>query len=519
MTNAYPLSYTPVALVGAGPGNPDLITLRAKTLIEQADIIIYDYLAKSVLDAFASDTAEKIYVGKKGFSRHITQDEINDLLCTCAKSNPHKHIVRLKGGDPFVFGRGGEEATSLAAHNIPFEIVPGITAGMAAPLYAGIPVTDRRYCHGVTFLTGHRHKEQKDEAYMRLLGVEDQTLCFYMGVHDLEDIVEDLLRAGRDKQTPCALIRCATLPEQQTLIATLETVVDRVHQNNFCAPAIIVVGNVVRLQQKITWLERRPLHDKNIVVTRAKHQAASLISQFEALGARTFAYPCITIEKRMLSSEEQHCLEQLEHYDWILFTSANGVSCFWDFLREHNLDARSLANCKLCAIGPATARELEKHGLIADCVPQQFVGEQVVETLDKTTQLAGAKILIPRAKQARNTIFEGLTQKGAQVDIVGLYETKMPSQTEKTQELIDALCKKKIDAICFTSPSCVHNFFSSLRDRIDANKLDELLEPVICFSIGPVTTEALQEYNGAHIVQAEVYTTDGLVQICRKTFA
>ena len=364
-----------VFLVGAGPGDPGLLTLRAKDLLSQADEVIYDYLASDAVIRFAAAGARKIFVGKKGFSQHVTQDEINALLVAEAEALPGKSIVRLKGGDPFVFGRGGEEAFALVERGIPFEVVPGITAGVAACAYAGIPVTHRGIASAVTLVTGHETPDKPEsaidwEAFARNAG----TLCFYMGVRDLPHIVERLVHFGRPESTPVALVRWGTTPQQEVLSGTLGDIVQKVEQAQFKAPAIIVVGNAVTLRDSLAWFDTKPLFGKTIVVTRSREQASALSSRLAQLGAETIEFPVIKMVPRSVDADIEHAIETLGERDWVVFTSANGVTSFFGQLQDSGKDARAFGTAKVCAIGPATAAALKEHGIAADAMLRCGVG-------------------------------------------------------------------------------------------------------------------------------------------------
>ena len=509
-----------VYLVGAGPGDPGLITVRARELLETADILVYDYLASEPVMAYANPGAERIFVGKKGFAKHLTQAEINNLLVKTAQEHPGKRIVRLKGGDPYVFGRGGEEALALKAAGIGFEVVPGVTAGIAAPAYAGIPVTHRTCSSSVTLVTGHEMAGKPESAIdWDALGKLNGTLCLYIGIHDLPHISEQLIFHGKPASTPVALVRWGTTPQQETLTGTLETIASLAEEANFQAPAMIVVGEVVSLRDKLDWFESCPLFGRTVVVTRSRAQASSTTSQLRALGAQVFEYPSIAIAPRVLDEGQLAIFHNLSRYDWIVLTSANGVECFMADIEKAGLDSRALAGVKIASIGPATARALKAHGLTPDLIPPRFIAESIASSLIEQGVGAGSRILLARAAAARNALHHLLENAGASVDVMPLYDTVMPSLGEATEELVDKLRAGAIDAVTFTSSSTARNFVASLDQSVGAEERDNLLENVKLASIGPVTSETLRAAGLEIAAEADPYTIPGLIACLTKLFA
>jgi uroporphyrinogen III methyltransferase/synthase len=499
-----------VYLVGAGPGDPGLITVKGKECIQTADVIIYDYLASPALLKHAPPSAELIYVGKKGGDHTLSQDEINALIVEKAKAG--MTVCRLKGGDPFIFGRGGEEAEVLVAKGIPFEVVPGVTSAVAAAAYAGIPLTHRKLTATLAFVTGHEdpHKEESSiewESLARGIG----TLVFFMGVKNLPDITQKLIANGKSPDTPVALIRWGTTPEQQTVTGTLDNITERVKKAGLKAPAIIVVGEVVDLRKTLKWFETRPLLGKRIAVTRAREQASDLVRQLSDLGANCLEYPTIKIVPAKNPKPMDEAIINLGTYDWIIFTSVNGVKFFFDRLFETDRDVRALNHLYTAAIGPATAERMFQFGLKSDIIPKNYRAESVVEAFRKE-KLNGKKILLPRAGEARPVLPVELRNMGAEVDEVTVY------LTEKVLDNVDLLIKqledKTIDLITFTSSSTVRNFKSLL----PPDKFNQLIGGVAIASIGPITTDTAVELGIKVDITAESYTIPGLCEAILKYY-
>lgn len=489
-----------VYLVGAGPGDPLLITLKGKECLEKAEVVIYDYLANPELLKHCKKDCEFIYVGKKNKEHTLDQENINRLILNKAKEG--KVVVRLKGGDPFIFGRGGEEALYLREHNIDYEIVPGITSGVAGPLYAGIPVTMRGVTSSLAFVTGHE-SEDKDLSLIDWKALTRMgTLIFYMGVKNLPKIVENLTKEGMAKETPIALIRWATYPEQTVLEGTLANIVDLVEKTNFKAPAITVVGDVVKLREKLKWFEKKPFFGKRIIVTRAQEQAGTFSSKLRELGARVYEMPTIKIIPLNDYALLDHSLLNIKNYDYLILTSVNGVKYFFERLNYLSMDGRSLSNLKICAIGPATARAIKEKFLNVDIMPQKYIAESVVEKLEEHG-IKGKKFLLCRAKVARDVIPDEIRNKGGEIDVIPVYETILNEDSK--DGIIDVL-NKGIDYITFTSSSTVSNFFQLIENR------KELLSNIKFASIGPVTSSTIRSFGFTPAIEAQEYTIDGLIK-------
>jgi uroporphyrinogen III methyltransferase / synthase len=474
-----------VYLVGAGPGDPGLLTVRALELIAAADTILYDRLIPTGALDGAREDAELIYVGKEGGGPQIDQAETERLLIEHASAG--RRVVRLKGGDPFVFGRGGEEATALRAAGIPFEVVPGVTAGVAAPAYAGIPVTHRDLASGVAFVTGHEAEPTLDWA---ALAAFPGTLVFYMGVRALPGIASRLQAAGRAGAEPAAVIERGTLPGQRTVLATLADVAERAAEAGIRAPAVTVVGPVAALREQLAWLEARPLFGVTIAVTRARAQASALAARLRSLGAEVVEAPAIRTRALDVA------LPALDDYDLVCITSPVGAHELWARLRSAGLDARALAGRCVAAIGPGTAGALEEHGIAADVVPARAVAEGLAEAL---AGVEVARALVLRAREGRDVLPDALRSRGAAVDIVALYET-VPEPLDGAT----AAAARAADYLTFTSASTVRFF-------VAAAGADALRGPRLA-SIGPATSEALREHGRAADLEADPHTPDGLVE-------
>jgi uroporphyrinogen III methyltransferase/synthase len=485
-----------VYLVGAGPGDPGLMTVRALELIASADAIYYDRLIPpGALDG-AREDAELVYVGKAPGKPSVPQDEIGERLIEAAQAG--KSVVRLKGGDPFVFGRGGEEGEALRAAGVEFEVVPGITAGVAATAYAGIPVTHRDDASAVAFITGHEDpaKEQSAldwEALARFPG----TLVFYMGVKRLANNAAALIEAGRDAEEPAAAVERGTMDGQRTVVATLGTLAEVVERENVGAPALIVIGPVVQRRDSLAWLERRPLYGRRVVVTRARAQASGLAKRLRGLGAEVVELPAIRIEPLLDSEEVKRAATSIGDYTLICLTSPNGVRLLFEALRVASLDARALSGATVAAIGPGTARALAKCGIAADIVPERFVAESLVEALGEV-EVSGKRVLIARAAEARDVIPEHLSGRGAEVDVVALYETVREEPRPDTVE-----AAQSADYVTFTSSSTVRNLTEALGDRFPS--------AASIVSIGPVTSEAARDADLEVNVEAKRHDIDGLI--------
>ena len=481
-----------VYLVGAGPGDPGLMTRRSLELIAAADAILYDRLIPAgALDGARPD-AELRYVGKEPGAAALSQEEINALLVELGRRG--KRVVRLKGGDPFVFGRGGEEAEALAAAGVPFEVVPGVTAGVAAPAYAGIPVTHRDAASAVAFVTGHEDPEKPDSALdWDALARFPGTLVFYMGIRNLPQIAGRLTAAGLDAGTPAAVIERGTHPGQRTIVDTLGGIAARVEAEEVRAPAITLVGPVAELRETIAWVERRPLHGEVVAVTRARAQASGLAERLRELGAAVVETPAIRIEPRPVEGELRDAIDRIAEYALVCFTSPNGVHLFFAGLGG---DARALASATVAAIGPGTAAALLEHGIRADVVPERFVAEALVEAL-RSIELDGRRVLIARAAEARSVLPDSLRDRGAQVDDIALYDTVAEPLSDAQRGGLE-----RATYVTFTSSSTV-------RFLLEADVRPPAGARIV--SIGPVTSATAEEHGLAVDVEAEQHDIDGLV--------
>ena len=493
-----------VYLVGAGPGDPGLLTIKGMECIQKAAVLVYDRLVNSELLKYAPEDCEMIYVGKSPDRHTLRQEEINQLLVEKAKEKGT--VTRLKGGDPFVFGRGGEEAETLRENNIPFEIVPGISSSIAAPAYAGIPVTHRDCASSFAVITGHEDPEKSNSSInWENLASGVDTLVFLMGVGNLKYIVENLTKYGRKPTTPVALVRWGTTKKQQTLVGTLETIVDLVAQKGFTSPAVTIVGEVVSLRDTLKWFEDKPLFGKRVLVTRARAQASDLSQLLIAQGAQVIEFPTIEIQPPASYELLDQAIEKVEEYDWIVFTSVNGVDYFTDRLLLKDRDWRDLKGLKICAIGPKTAEKLLDLGLKIDYVPPEYRAEGIIEGLQERG-IQGKKILLARAEVARDILPEQLEALGAQVTVAPTYQTIVPEVS--TGEAAALLQGEKVDLITFTSSSTVKNFKKLWEKMQDT----AIFQGALTACIGPITAKTAQEEGFQIDIQAKEYTIEGLVE-------
>jgi uroporphyrinogen III methyltransferase/synthase len=476
-----------VYLVGAGPGDPGLLTYRGAMLLRRADVVVYDRLASPLLLSLAPAGAELIAAGKSPGDVDLSQEQINDVLVE--KGRAAECVVRLKGGDPFVFGRGGEEAEALAAAGIPFEVVPGITSAIGAAAYAGIPVTHRGVSTHFTVVTGHEDPtKDRTDVDWRVLARAGGTLVILMGAGRIGEIAAQLIDGGLAPDTPVAAVRNGTRPDQTTVRATLATVADA----GVKAPSAIVVGAVAALD--LAWFENRPLFGRTVVVTRAREQASVLRARLEDLGAEVLELPAIEI------APIEFTVPELSSYEWLVFTSANGVRAFFDDgLAPAGLDARAVAGVQLAVIGPGTERELARHGLRADLVPERFVAESLLDAFPRSSA-PGARVLLARAEVARDVLPEGLTERGYAVEVLPVYRTH-PASPDPA--LVARVTEGRFDAVTFTSSSTVDNFCTQVDPRPDPFPL--------VVSIGPVTSATAAKRGLRVDAEAEEHTIDGLV--------
>ena len=509
MKNTTPKNNTrgKVYLVGAGPGDPGLLTLRGKYLLQRAEVVVYDYLANPKLLGYVPIEAECIYAGKKGGGLHaFTQQGINQLLVDHATQG--KRVVRLKGGDPFIFGRGAEEIEDLVKADIDFEVVPGVTSATAAATYAGIPITHREYTASVAFVTGHEApgKKESNIAWDKL-ATGAGTIVVYMGIKNLPVITEKLIKYGRSPETPVAVVRWASTPQQHSVVGTLATITEVVRQAGIKPPALVIVGEVVKLRKSIDWFEKRPLFGKQIVVTRTREQASELVAGLEEHGAACLEFSTIHIQPVDDYTILDQALENIAAYNWILFTSLNAITYFFKRLDLAGLDSRALAACRIGAVGRATSEALSKYGIKADLVPDNFTGKGLAQSLI-TTGIQGQRVLIPRALKAMETLPEMLTDAGASITIAPAYQNVLPQG--RKDELRDHLQAGDIDMVTFTSSSTVTNFLTMV-DAADQNELLSLLSGVQIAAIGPITAATVRQ-NGLQVnVQPENYTIADMV--------
>ena len=490
-------------LAGAGPGDLGLVTLKVKEIVERADVLVYDYLCNPAILQWAKDGAEIIYAGKKAGQHTLKQDEIDVLLV--AKTREGKCVVRLKGGDPFVFGRGGEEAEALAKAGLRFEIVPGISSAIAAPAYAGIPVTHRDHTAQLTIFTGHEDPAKTESSLdFAQLAATPGTKIMLMGVERIGAITEKFLANGAAPTTPVALVRWGTTGRQSTLRGTLGDIAQKVAEAGFEAPAVAVIGDVVNLRDKLNWFETRPLFGRRIAVTRTRKQAGSLSAGLRALGADVFEMPTIRIEPPEDLRTFAELVRDAHKYEWIIFTSPNGVTAFFDLFFKMYEDVRSIGGAKIAAIGPATAAKVREQKLGVDLQPDEFVAEAVVDAFKDYGSIENVTMLIARAEQARDVLPKELTKLGAIVDIGVAYRT-----VPETNDVSGGLARFReegADLITFTSSSTVENFLA----------LKMPMPPgLVTASIGPITSQTMRDAGLKVDIEAKQYDIPGLIAAIR----
>ncbi|MFQ5441443.1 MAG: uroporphyrinogen-III C-methyltransferase [Thermodesulfobacteriota bacterium] len=500
-----------VYLVGAGPGDPGLITLKGLAAIKEADCVIYDFLANARLIGHARPGVETIYVGKKGSFKSMEQGKINRLIVQKARSG--KKVVRLKGGDPFVFGRGGEEASALAGAKIPFEVIPGVTSAVAAPAYAGIPLTDRELSSAVTFITGHEDplKERANIAWDRL-STGRGTLVFLMGWKNLAFIRKKLLENGWSPATPVALIRWGTMAAQVTVSGRLDNIVELSKEAGIKPPVITVVGDVVRLRDRLNWFETKPLFAKRVLVTRASEQAGEFTALLESRGAAAVVMPTIKTTRPPSWAPLDRAIKKLPTYDWAVFTSVNGVKYFFERLYKLGKDVRELKGVRICAIGPRTAAEIRALNIKVDITPKKFIAEAVLKALGRRG-IKGKRFLLARALVAREVLPQEIKRLGGSIDVVPAYRTVRPL---KEAAVVMGLIKEgEIDVITFTSSSTVTNFLRFFKK----GEAPGLLNSAKIACIGPITARTASE-NGLSVdIMPEEYTIPALTEAVEGYYA
>jgi uroporphyrinogen III methyltransferase/synthase len=493
-----------VYLIGAGPGDPGLLTIKAAKILAKADVVIYDNLVnKNILDHVKTE-AELIYVGKQAARHTLKQEEINQLLVD--KANANNLVARLKGGDPFIFGRGSEEAEYLLENKIDFEIIPGITSALSAPGYAGIPVTDRRYTSSFMVITGHEDPN-KSESFLDWAAIAKTkgTLVILMGVKNLEKITSKLIENGRSPQEPSALVNWGTLPQQKVVTGNLKTIAELAVLENIQPPSILVVGDVINLRDKLNWFEKLPLFGKNIIITRPAGQVEPLKTNLISLGANVMSLPVIDVAPVNDYTEVDKEICNLDTYNWLIFTSVNGVKAFLDRVFMLGYDTRLLGKTKIAAIGCATSSELRQYGLIADFVPDKYLSEEIVNGLSALNEINGQKYLLARADIARKNLFEGLQNQGAEVKDLIVYENTLPAGSFEL--LSSILAQQMPDMVIFTSPSTVENFVEIAKKTNN----ETILNSLKVAAIGPVTSEKCYEILKRVDVEAKVHSIEGMI--------
>ena len=494
-------------LAGAGPGDLGLVTLRTKEAVEQADVVVYDYLCNPEILHWAQKDAEIIYAGKKAGAHTFSQEEINALLVE--KTRAGKKVVRLKGGDPFLFGRGGEEAEALAAAGEAFEIVPGVTSAIAAPAFAGIPVTHRQHTSQLTIFTGHEDPTKPETSLdYQQLAAQRGTKVMLMGVERIGVIARSLIAEGAPPDLPVALVRWGTTGQQQTLRGTLSEIGEKVAATGFTAPAVAVFGEVVTLRDTLNWFESRPLFGKRIVVTRTRKQAGALSNGLRRLGADVFEIPTIRIEPPKNLREFAELVRDAHQYDWLVFTSPNGVGAFFELFYNMYSDAREIGGVRIAAIGPATAARVREFHLAVDLQPEEYVAEGVIAALQKEGSVENQRILLARAEQARDVLPRELTRLGAIVDEAIAYRT-VP-ETADVSGAAERFKREGADLITFTSSSTVENFLTMKLPMSPELKTA---------SIGPITSKTMRDHGLRVDVEARQYDIPGLTAAIREFYA
>jgi uroporphyrinogen III methyltransferase/synthase len=493
-----------VFLIGAGPGDPGLITLKGIKLIEVAEVLVYDQLGTAAFVGRCKPECEMIDVGKHAGRHTVPQEKINEILIEKAREG--KNVVRLKGGDPFVFGRGGEEIQKLHQAGVDFEVIPGITSAISAPAYAGIPVTHRDFTSTFAVITGHEADKENSAIDWHAVS-RIGTLVFLMGVKKLPEIVRNLIKAGRDPETPVAMVQHGTLPIQKTLEATLETIVEIADKAGIKAPAVTIVGDVVNLRNEMKWFENRPLFGKNILVTRSRHQASELVAKLAELGANAIEFPTIKIVQHGVGANFKEFINQIDEYKYLVFTSVNGVEGFVNALLKSGLDLRTLHNKKIVCIGPATAAALLQKGIKADFVPETYVAEAIIPWFkDKKP----AKIAFLRAEKAREILPAALRDFGYDVNVIAIYHTEFENQ--HGEQVLNMLKNGQIDLVTFTSSSTVEGFAQIAQQN---NISPETVNGAV---IGPITGKTAEEKGYSIRCRAREYTIPGLIDAIMTCF-
>ncbi len=499
-----------IYLVGAGPGDPGLITVKGMEAVREADCIIYDFLANARLLDNASAGAETIYVGKKGGGQAVPQDEINRLIIGRARSG--KTVVRLKGGDPFIFGRGGEEAEEIVKAGLAFEVIPGVTSAVAAPAYAGIPLTHRELASSVTFITGHEDplKQRPNIAWDRL-AVGRGTLVFLMGWKNLPFIAQKLLENGWEGSTPVALIRWGTMTKQKTVSGRLDKITELVERARLRPPVVTVVGDVVGLRDRLNWFETKPLFGRRVLVTRALEQAGEFTVLLEKNGAEPITFPTIKTTAPPSWVPLDRAIRRLKAYDWAIFTSVNGVKYFFERVTKLGLDLRELKGVRICAIGPRTAEAVRRLGIRVDLTPKEFRAEAIIDALGKRN-IKGKRFLLARALKAREVLPADIKRLGGRIDVVPAYKTVRPKK--EAEELKRLLREGGVDVVTFTSSSTVTNFLGMFKK----GEGRELLKTARVACIGPITAGTANESGIRVDIMPKSYTIPALTEAMAEFF-
>jgi len=499
-----------VVLCGAGPGDPELVTLKAVRRLSEADLVLYDALVHPELLALAPQ-AELVFVGKRAGRPSERQQRINERMLEEAKAG--KTVVRLKGGDPYLFGRGSEEAELLAEHGIPFEVVPGVPSPLAATAYSGISLTHRTRSSSVLYLTATESagKDRSSHDWAKL-ATGPETLVIFMGMRKLPTLMELLVEHGRDPQTPAAVVQNASLPKQRVVVGTVGDIAQRAREAGLGLPSLIIVGDVVELRSALRWYDAQPLFGKRVLVTRPAHQSDSFARMLRDEGAEPVLTPAIRIEPPPDPAPLRDAIADMG-YGWVVFTSANGVRRFFEEVDAQGKDARVLGRSRVCAIGPATDATLREHGVRADVIPEEFKGEGAAKAILEAGDVSGVRVLLPRAEVAREALPEMLRDAGAEVDVVPAYRTLGASE-EAAIAIRDAVHRRTVDVLTFTSPSTVREVANALGAHADA-----VSEGFTIACIGPITGKAAQDRGWPVHVQPDEYTAEGLVDALREHFA
>ncbi len=489
-----------VYLIGAGPGDIELLTLRGKEILEQSQVVVYDSLVNPHILRFCRSDAKLVFVGKRKGQTHIPQEEINKLLMKSVEQG--KTVARLKGGDPFVFGRGGEEAEALVQKGIEIEIVPGVSSVTAVPAYGGIPITHRQYNSSFAVFTGHDgDSEDFDPELTRV-----DTMVFLMGLSSIENIMKKLLKLGKKPSTPVIVISRGTLPEQVSVLGTISDIAEKTKNLEIQSPATIVVGEVTALGKKTAWYEKKPLFGKTVMITRESNKSYEFSRSLVSLGAGVVEFPTIEIKPRRGTKEQESSVHNIEKYDFLIFTSVNGVNHYFDVLKSYGKDSRSLGGKKVIAIGESTSKELAKYNIFSDYVPCNYTAEGVISVVEKL-DFEGKNVLIPRAFEAREILPKTFQEMGADVEVLCVYETIVPDYSkEELYAMREKFWDRKIDLVTFTSSSTAKNFFSLL------GKEPMLFAKTGFASIGPITTATLKTLGFETILTADVHTVHGLTK-------